>query len=169
MARHRVLVAYATKHGSTKEVATTIAATLREHDFDADLREASEVDVLAGYDAVVLGGSLYMGRWHAHARSFLEHHRAALRALPLGVFAMGPQDLSNGKVAESRAALDRALKHAGDVEPTAVAIFGGVVDPAKLSFPFNRMQPIDARDWEAIQGWTEDFCAAVEGRLLIEP
>ena len=38
----------------------------------------------------------------------------------------------------------------------AVAIFGGVVDPRKLSFPFNHMPASDARDWEAIHAWTDE-------------
>lgn len=81
---------------------------------------------------------------------------------------MGPQDLSAANVAGSRAALDRALSQVDDVEPTTVAIFGGVIDPAKLSFPFNRMQPLDLRDWDAIRSWTDDFGAAVEGVRSIE-
>jgi hypothetical protein len=40
-----------------------------------------------------------------------------------------------------------------EVHPAAVAIFGGVVDPKRLRFPFNRMPASDARDWASIRAW----------------
>ena len=55
-------------------------------------------------------------------------------------------------VASSRSQLDRALAATPQVKPDPVAIFGGVVDPAKLRFPFNRLPASDARDWDAIAG-----------------
>src|SRR3954453_3358111 len=131
----RVLVAYATKKGSTREVAETIADVLRGQGSDADVVEAGAVDDPDSYDAVVLGGAIYMGRWHRDALRLLKRHRETLRGIPVFVFGMGPRTLAEDEVAESRAALDRALETVPEIEPIAVAIFGGVVDPAKLHFP----------------------------------
>ena len=139
----RILVAYATQHGSTEEVADAVAERLREQGVDVETRLA-------------LGGALYMGRWHADARRFLKRHRRALAAKPLAVFAMGPAPATDEALAESRAQLDRALAKVPEVEPLAVTIFGGVVDPSKLSFPFNRMPASDARDWDAIRSWADE-------------
>ena len=164
MTQQRVLVAYATKHGSTREVADTIARTLEEHALEVDVHEAAEVKSLDGYDAVVLGGALYMGRWHPHARRFLRRHHERLHDLPVAVFAMGPQDLEPEHVAQSRTQLDNALGRVSDVEPVTVAIFGGAIDPAKLSFPFSKMKSLDARDWDAIRGWSDEVAASVGGR-----
>jgi hypothetical protein len=50
-----------------------------------------------------------------------------------------------------------------DVSPSAVAIFGGVVDPSKLRFPLSRMPASDARDWEAIASWAKDVAAIFTG------
>lgn len=165
MTKHRLLVVYATKHGSTQEVASELAATLHEHGFEVSLYEADEIDSVEGFDAVVVGGSLYMGRWHPHARTFLKRHHTTLRELPVAVFALGPQDLEPEHVAQSRHQLERALEHTPDVEPIAVAIFGGVVDPSKLQFPFSRMKPLDMRDWDAVHGWGDEVARAVEGRV----
>src|SRR5262249_36166346 len=60
----RVLVAYATRHGSTKEVAQEIAATLDAEGMAVDVLPAANVGHLHGYDGVVLGGALYTGRLH---------------------------------------------------------------------------------------------------------
>jgi menaquinone-dependent protoporphyrinogen oxidase len=152
-----VLVAYATRHGSTADVAGEIAATLRIHGLHADVHPAGDVADLTGYDAVVIGGALYVGRLHAEARRFLKRHRTALATLPLAVFAMGPRTLEEADVAESRRQLERALEAVPELEPVSVTIFGGVVDPAKLRFPLNRMPAIDARDPEAIRAWAREL------------
>ena len=144
-----ILVAHASKRGSTEEVAAFVATRLREHGLDVDLRPAAEVEDASPYGAVVLGGSLYFGHWHGDAIALLK--RCAGR--PLAVFALGPKTASEHDLAESRAQLDRALK---DADPASVAVFGGVIDPAKLRFPFNRLPASDARDWEAIAAWADE-------------
>jgi menaquinone-dependent protoporphyrinogen oxidase len=148
-----ILVAYATKKGSVREVAESIGATLHERGFEADVREAATVKSLDGVDGVILGGSLYMARWHAHAHGFLRRHGKALAAIPFAVYAMGPLKLEPKDIAGSRAQVDRALGKHSKLHPAAVTVFGGVVDPAKLRFPFNRMPAGDARDWNAIRTW----------------
>ena len=156
-----VLVAYASKHGSTREVTEAVAARLADEGLAVDVLPAAAVESVAAYDAVVLGGALSMGRWHGDARAFLKRHRDALARLPVAVFAMGPLTLAEDEVAGSRAQLDKALGKVPAVQPTSVAIFGGVVDPAKLRFPMNRMPASDARDWDAIAAWASAVAAAL--------
>jgi menaquinone-dependent protoporphyrinogen oxidase len=160
----RILVAYATKRESTHEVADTVAARLCEHGLQVDVRPAAEVGTLAPYDAVVLGGALYAGRWHRDARRFLAKHRDDLAPIPVAVFAMGPLELEPKDVEGSRRQLDHALAKEHELEPASVAIFGGVIDPAKLRFPFNRMDAADARDWDAIRSWADDIAGRFEAR-----
>jgi menaquinone-dependent protoporphyrinogen oxidase len=156
-----VLVAYASKHGSTREVAEAVADRLRAAGVRVDVRPASCVDHLDAYRGVVLGGALYTGRWHRDARRFLSRHRSALAQLTVAAFAVGPRTLEEADVASSRSQLDRALAHAPEVEPVTTAIFGGVVDPEKLSFPFAKMPASDARDWDAIDRWADGVAAAL--------
>jgi menaquinone-dependent protoporphyrinogen oxidase len=162
-----VLVAYATKRGSTREVAEAIAEGLARQGLGVSVQPAADIRELDRFDGVVVGGSLYMGRWHEDARRFLKRHRKALTELPLAVFAMGPLTLEEHDVEGSRKQLDRALAATPELEPVSVAIFGGVVDPAKLRFPFKHMPASDARDWDAIHAWGEQFAGALEGRLLV--
>ena len=57
-----VLVAYATRYGSTQEVAEAVATMLRVRGLEVDIQPMREVRTLEGYRAVVLGTPLYMGR-----------------------------------------------------------------------------------------------------------
>src|SRR5688500_5163106 len=85
----RVLVAGASKHGSTREIAKAIAEELRAAGLDADLRDAGNVTSLAGYDAVVLGSAIYMGRWMPEAKHLVERFQPQLAALPVWLFSSG--------------------------------------------------------------------------------
>ena len=157
-----ILVAYATKAGSTAEVAETVGAVLRGHGLRVDVRPAAEVESLDGHDAVVLGAAIYVGRLHPDARHFLKQRREELAARPFAVFAMGPRTLEPADVEGSRQQLDRALGGTPALEPVATAIFGGVLDPAKLRFPLNKIHASDARDWDAIHAWADELGSRLE-------
>jgi menaquinone-dependent protoporphyrinogen oxidase len=154
-----VLVAYASKHGTTREVAESIALTLGERGLSVEIEEARGVRDISGYDAVVVGGGLYMGKWHPDARDLLKRHRGELAGKRVAVFGMGPDSLEESKVAESRKQLDRALAVTPEVAPIAVTIFGGALEPESWRFPFNRLPAFDARNWDAIRGWAKDLAA----------
>jgi menaquinone-dependent protoporphyrinogen oxidase len=152
----RILVTYATKHGSTEEVAEAVAERLREAGLHAHLVPAAEVEDLDGYDGVVLGTALYMGRVHHDARHMLKRFHRGLATMPVAVYAMGPQTLKESDVAGSRKQLGWALSKVPDIEPFAVAIFGGVLHQADQHFPFNHLPETDARDWDAIREWARE-------------
>ncbi|MEV0173597.1 flavodoxin domain-containing protein [Streptomyces sp. NPDC050803] len=90
----KVLVAYGTTNGSTAQIAEAVAAVLRKEGCTAEALPAGAVARLTDYDAVVVGGGLYAGRWHKDARRFLRRHRGALAERPLWLFSSGPLDPS---------------------------------------------------------------------------
>ncbi|MDI7275318.1 MAG: flavodoxin domain-containing protein [Anaerolineae bacterium] len=163
-----ILVAYATRYGSTQEVAEAVAETLRAGGLAVDVQPARRVRTLSGYGAVVLGAPLYIGRWHRDARRFLSQHHEALAERPVAVFSLGP----TGSVADqdewqgARAALEQELARYPWLRPVSVELFGGRYDPAKLRFPDSLLAALpasplhgapatDLRDWEAIRAWAE--------------
>jgi menaquinone-dependent protoporphyrinogen oxidase len=157
-----ILIAYATKNGSTAEVAEKVAARLCTHGLVTDVRAAHDVHTLDGYDGVIVGSAIYVGRLHADARHFLDRYRTELEALPVAVFAMGPRTLDDRDVASSRAQLQSALEKVPTIRPISTAIFGGVLEPSQQHFPFNRFPASDARDWEAIESWADGVAARFE-------
>jgi menaquinone-dependent protoporphyrinogen oxidase len=94
MGPRRVLVAYGSKNGGSAGIAETIGQTLRAEGVDAEVRPARSVRDVAGYHAVVLGGSLYMSRWHGDAVWFARRHAGCLRGRPVWLFSSGPLDNS---------------------------------------------------------------------------
>jgi menaquinone-dependent protoporphyrinogen oxidase len=155
-----VLVAYASKHGSTREIAEAIAAVLRDGGHDADVRPARDVRSLGDAGAVVLGSALYAAHWQRDAARFVRRHLVALQQRPVWLFSSGPLD-------------DSATRDRLPVpEPVAAAttrvgardhrIFGGRllpgtpgVDPHILA-----THPTgDFRDWDAIRAWAGTIAA----------
>jgi menaquinone-dependent protoporphyrinogen oxidase len=155
------LIAYATKHDSTHQVAEFVADVLRDDGLEVDVRAASTITGVESYGVVVIGGALYMGRWHRDARHFLSRHRVALAQRPVFVFGMGPLEMVDEQIAGSRKQLDHALAKTPEVKPIAVQIFGGVVKPEELHFPFSKMPAGDARDPEAIRAWAHDIASVI--------
>jgi menaquinone-dependent protoporphyrinogen oxidase len=148
-----VLIVYASKRGSTEQVARRVGEVLRAQGLSTAIEPAEEVDDLEGFRAVVVGGAIYTGRWHREARRFLHRHHEALTDLPLAVFALGPGKDTPEDFAQSRRQLDHALAKEPDVQPREVAVFGGVIDPERMHFPFNHMAKVDLRDWPSIHAW----------------
>lgn len=163
-----VLVAYATRYGSTEEVAEAIAATLHECGLEVDLQPVRDVRALTEHDAVVLGAPLFMFRWQKDARHFLSRHRSALTERPVAVFALGPvhDPYDEEEWQASRSQLDKELANFPWFTPVAVEIFGGKYDPAKLRFPiklFAGKEPAsDLRDWTAIRAWASSLAEKLE-------
>lgn len=88
-----ILVTYGSKRGGTQGIAEMIGDELRKCGFDVDVKPAREVGRrLAGYDAVVVGGALYMRHWHRDARRFVWTHRRQLSERPTFFFSSGPLD-----------------------------------------------------------------------------
>jgi menaquinone-dependent protoporphyrinogen oxidase len=148
-----ILIAYATKHGSTHEVAEMIAGRLAEAGAETHTLAAEHVRSLDEFRAVVLGAPLYMGRLHRDARAFLRRHRKALADRSLAVFALGPLKDEPEQWEGARRQLYHALAHFPGVEPVSVGLFGGAIVPETLHFPFSHMPAGDLRDWDAIEEW----------------
>jgi len=88
----KVLVAYGTTNGSTARIAEAVADVLRKEGLTVEALPARSVEGVEAYDAVVVGGGLYAGRWHRDARRFVRRHRRALTGRPLWFFSSGPLD-----------------------------------------------------------------------------
>jgi menaquinone-dependent protoporphyrinogen oxidase len=157
------LVAYASKHGSTAEIAEVIAETLRAAGVDADCVVADAVDSVDGYDAVVLGSAVYVRRWRPDARRFLRRHRRALAQQPFWVFRSGPVGTPE---ADAPAWMEprRTMRRVERLGAWGHVVFGGRAPtdggPAARGMATNTPAEYrDRRDWDAIRAWANAIAA----------
>lgn len=167
----KVLVAYATKYGSTGEVAEAVGARLRGQGLTVDVEPMKQARPDDGYDAVVVGAPFYVGSLLKEARAWLERQRPALERRPTAVFTLGPASAADD-LSESSKQLDRALDKLPWLHPVAADMFIGKFDPGKLrgrdriltmlpASPLHGMGPHDDRDWVAIDGWTDRLAGSL--------
>ena len=150
----RVLVAYASKMGSTREIAEFIADTLCASGHEAVAAPAGAVQTLADVDAVVLGSALYAAHWRRDANRFVARHLAALRALPVWLFSTGPLD--HRLAAHNMPITPNAARITAGLVPGDHRTFGGRLDPDApgLDPRVLATHPVgDFRDWAAVRDW----------------
>jgi menaquinone-dependent protoporphyrinogen oxidase len=159
-----VLVAYASKRGSTAEIAETVAATLRREGLGVCLERAEDVESLEGYGAVVVGSAVYMKRWRGDARHFVKKHRKALRQMPFWVFSSGPV----GDPSKDNPEWTEPPKIVEKVEEMGTrghAVFGGCLPAEPKTFMERAMvegtprEYRDRRDWAEIRDWAHRIAA----------
>jgi menaquinone-dependent protoporphyrinogen oxidase len=106
---NRVLVTYATKAGSTAEVAARIGEILSTQDLAVDVLPVSNVDDVTPYRAVIAGSAIRVGHLLPEVMSFVKKNQAALQQRPFSVFVvcmtMTKEDAESRKTAS--AYLDR--------------------------------------------------------------
>ena len=166
----RVLVTYASKHGSTEEIARAIAHELRERNLDVDCVDVGDAS-LGVFDAVILGSAVYMGRWRSEARHFLKKHLDTLSTIPFWIFSSGPVgEKADDEIEENSKWLEphRILELAEAAGLRGHTVFGGRLPTDPHGFVENSMvrntpeEFRDSRDWAAIGRWADEVAEQLQ-------
>jgi menaquinone-dependent protoporphyrinogen oxidase len=165
----RVLVAVASKHGATAEIADALARGLADSPAGA-AAGLSAVVVAAQrrpnplpYDAVLLGSAVYAGRWLDDARQYAALYADTLRQRRVWLFSSGPMGeppfpADEPHDAAPTAALTGARGH---------RVLPGRIDKSRLTFGERAMvtamrAPVgDFRDWAEIAAWAGEVAAVI--------
>jgi len=161
-----VLIAVASRHGSTMEIADAIAAAIRSCGVEVDVKAVESVLTLEQYEAVVLGSGVYAGHWLRAARAFAEEYAIDLKGLPVWLFSSGPvgdppKPIENPVEVESLSQRVSARGH---------RLFPGKIENAHLGLSEKAMvrlvraQQGDYRPWAEIGTWGRRIAAQ-----LLEP
>jgi len=86
----KILVAHASKYGTTEGIAEFIGEKLRKGGFSVDVSDVSSAAGLSGYDAYVVGSALFMGHWMKEAKEFVSKNRSILASRPIWILSSGP-------------------------------------------------------------------------------
>ena len=159
------LVASASRHGATREIADMIGATIAERGIATDIREVDNVLTLDGYDAVVVGSAVYMGDWIKPAREFVERHAGELAVRPTWLFSSGPIGDPPKPGADMAVKIDDLVTA---THPREHRVFAGRLEMRRLGFVQRTIARAvhagegDFRDWGAIQEWATGIADALE-------
>ena len=156
----KILVAYATRAGSTAQIADSIGQAMSAQGTAVDVMPLKNVSSLNGYHAVVLGSAIRIGGWLPEAVKFVEKHKDELSQMPTAFFAVHLLNLGDDEASRQArlAYLDSVRKL---VKPDQEAFFAGVGDWSRVSFLEGLMGKMvkapegDFRNWAAIRAWAE--------------
>jgi len=165
---NKILVTYASRTGSTAEIAEAIGKTLAQNGTQVDLRPMQDVKDLSAYSAVVVGSAIRKSEWLPEAMKFIQDHRAELERKRVATFtvcitlAMSNSDQYRQAVAGWIAPVRVQVK------PVSEGLFAGRLDFTKLPSSFDTLKfrlavalgifpKDDRRDWTAIRAWAESL------------
>jgi menaquinone-dependent protoporphyrinogen oxidase len=165
----KVLVTYASRCGSTGEVAQAIGQVFCAAGAAVDVCQVQNVSDLSPYRAVVLGSAIRSSNCLPEAVEFVKTHRDALNRVKVAYFLtclmIAVADTEKTR-REAAAFLDPLREQLPRVQPLGLGLFAGVLDFSKLPFLYRFVWPLtagrqasegDYRDWEAIRAWAADL------------
>jgi menaquinone-dependent protoporphyrinogen oxidase len=162
----RVLVAYGSTHGGTAELASAVAEELVARGFNAEVENAATVTDVTGYDAAIIGGSLYWDRWQHDARELVERCSDQLHAMPVWLFSSGPTDGS--AAGGSLAPVPQVQRLARGIDIAGHTTFGGVMKsaPGQLLRRFTPATRVgDFRDRDQVSEWVARIAKSLRERV----
>ncbi len=161
----KVLVAYASKHDATAEIAEAIGRGLSDRGLGTTVSSVADVSGLEGFDAVVLGSAVYAGRWLEAARHFVDEHAAELAKRPTWLFSSGPIGDPPRPSGDDAVRITEIAQKTGASEHR---LFSGRLDKSALGLGERavvtafRSPEGDFRDWPEIDSWAETIAGMLE-------
>jgi menaquinone-dependent protoporphyrinogen oxidase len=172
MLEARILVAYASKYGSTAQIAENIALRLKKAGLDPEVGNVREISSLKRYSAVVLGSAVYAGNWLKEAADFLKKFHADLTKVPVWFFSAGPTGKGDPVEQMKGWRFPEALRPlAESIRPRDITFFHGVLDMSKLRLAekliiYALKAPAgDFRDWDVINGWADNIARTLNAEF----
>lgn len=165
-----VLVASASRHGSTAEIAQAIGEVLGSQGVEVEVKRMEDVDTVMPYDGFVLGSAVYMGNWLRVARDFVEEHGHVIARRPTWLFSSGPIGSPPHPAASDGFDLTAIVEatHAREHH-----LFGGRLDKDHLR-PLERaltgalhVPGGDYREWDAVAAWATAIARVLKADVYV--
>ena len=172
----KILVAYASRCGSTGGVAGAIAGFFCDNGASVDVKRVQNVRDLSPYRAVIIGSAVHSDKWLPEAVDFVKQNRSVLANLPVAYFItcltmVKPTPENRQKALGFLAPLREAVP---EVTPVDTGLFAGTLDYGKLSFMVRMVMKMkmeskgisegDYRNWKSIKTWAKNIGGAMGGK-----
>ncbi len=163
-----ILVTYASRTGTTAEIAQAIGQTVSEGGLPVEVLAMPAVKDLTPYRAVIAGSALRQSKWLPEGAAFIQTHRAALSQKPLALFTVCIT-LAMSNSAQYRSAVAGWVAPVrAHVRPVNEGFFAGRLDFTQLPLNWDTLMlraavalgifpKNDRRDWAAIRAWAMDL------------
>jgi menaquinone-dependent protoporphyrinogen oxidase len=161
----KILVAYASVHGSSKEMAQFIGRILQTYDAEVTVANVVDIHNVEGYDAYVLGTAIHASLWLQDMCTFIDRFKDHLARKPTYFWVSCIRALEeDGRAHALKYYFDYKMLDAFDVRE--VSVFTGKLDTSNITrqeqwflvanydgklTPGNMKH--DYRDWQAIARW----------------
>jgi menaquinone-dependent protoporphyrinogen oxidase len=172
----KILVSYASAHGSTAEIAEFIGRLLTVLGAEVTVASASDVHDISTYDAVVVGSAIHANMWLQAMSQFLERFEVQLRERPTFLFitCIRVMETSGREHVLHEYLYHPTLEKIG-VSPDAVGVLAGKIEINAISWEerwllasnydgteASKLVNHDYRDWAAIGEWTMGIARALK-------
>ena len=129
----KILITFATRYGSTKEVAEVIADKIRDRGIEAEISNIIDISSLEGYDAVIIGSPIYMGKWLKEGLYFIQQFHESLKRVPVALFSVGItlKDRNEKNIKTAEKSFDALLPY---INPVITGVFAGKIDKSNMNF-----------------------------------
>ncbi len=181
----KILIVFGTRYGATESTAAEVARSMRAEGLEVDVINAKKDKVkdISGYDLVIVGSGMQMGKWTGAAESFLAKFQKELSVKKVAIFvssaaqALIEYEKKTDEIEKARKQYleDKAVKY--NLHPVSMVIFGGVWDFNQMFFLFRKtlasfkpkieaagfkeVKPglYDTRNWDTIRAWAKEIAS----------
>jgi len=154
----KILVAYATRCGSTAEIAEALGRDIQSRGYSPEIMPVAKVSDVSAYQAVLLGSAVREGNWLPEAKGFVNHHQREIQNVPNAFFTVHMRNLGDDeKSRNGRLAYLKPIHKL--VQPDIEVFFAGRMNFSRLSFGDRLLckvigsKSVDLRNWPAIHAW----------------
>jgi menaquinone-dependent protoporphyrinogen oxidase len=141
----KVLIPYGTTEGLTARISDYVADVIRGHGHEANAVDikGSGATELDGYDAVIVGASIHMGKHEDYVLDFVRENHDALERLSSAFFSVSMAAHDNMEEAEGY--IEEFVRETG-WHPAKVGLFGGALLYTHYGFIKRHIMKKIARD-----------------------
>lgn len=176
----RILIAYDTTEGQTRKIAQFMGDAVRRAGRDVqvvDIRRPPSGFALDGFDAVLVGASIHLGKHSGRLLKFVRRHQVRLKAVPSAFFSVSLSAAGSDKEKNDARRFVEELLRQSEWSPAVKAAFAGGLMYREYGLLKRWMMKKIAKgggkdtdtsknheytDWTAVERFVGEFLAGLE-------